>query len=79
MRAAEVMRQLRNGPGSLAERSAFMPGGAAGEEARKHLLAEYQLWVSTWILPELEDLVPELRAMAAKRLEDSLRAQEPAK
>jgi hypothetical protein len=67
LRAEDVMRKLRNGPASLAERSDFTPGGNAGEQARRALNGDYQLWVSTWILPELEHLIPELRKEKAKQ------------
>lgn len=62
VRAAQVAERLKNGPANL--HSSVIPDGIS-KEARDELLRGYKLWVETWILPELNDLVPELRKAKA--------------
>ena len=51
-RAAELRKMVERGP------SMFMGYEALTEAQFKY---HYQLWVETWVLPELDNLIPELR------------------
>ena len=55
-RATQLLERLARGP---AMRSVIGPlSDTAVAEAAQ---ASYQLWVKTWVLPEVRELVPELR------------------
>jgi hypothetical protein len=67
-RAAALRKLLLTGPSSLnAPDNAFHPGDAKREEVRAELWHGYQLWLNSWVIPELDDLVPELKKEAENR------------
>lgn len=55
-RAAEVLNMLERGP---AFDSPFHFGGS--HEIAKEASEMFRLWCTTWIIPEIKDLIPELR------------------
>lgn len=54
----DMLRMLKHGPSSLAEDSVFYPKDSATKAARARLYDDYQLWVTTWVIPQLEALLP---------------------
>lgn len=50
-RALELLNVLQQGP-------AFRLNDS---EAEREIVRQYQLWCKTWILPEVKQLIPELR------------------
>lgn len=65
-RVHEIRRLLKEGPASLSSRSAFTPGGDAGEAARVYLWEQFQLWRDTWLTPQLDALFPPAAAPDAR-------------
>ncbi len=59
---AAVIKQLRTGPASLARRDPFNPRDERAEEIRAKLFREYTLWLESWVVPELERLVPKAKS-----------------
>lgn len=55
-RASELLARLERGPhfDSNPDGTSYTPGNAQ---------EQYQLWVNSWIIGELIDLIPELRQM----------------
>lgn len=63
VRAAELLKMLKRGPAF----STVYPGGLfTKEEATKC----FQVWSSSWIIPEVCSLIPELRAPKEKKRRD---------
>lgn len=61
-RAAELLKRATNGP---ALDMTFSAAGLSDEQKQvieAELRERYRLWSQTWLLPELNQLVPELRA-----------------
>lgn len=57
-KAAELLRMVTNGPRfSLG----FPYNGPDRDKYLKMAEADYQLWSSSWILPKLKELIPELK------------------
>jgi len=56
-RAERLLKQLSRGP-SFLQADPFIP---VHKELAAKLAYHYRLWVETWIIPEVEGLIPELR------------------
>lgn len=63
VRAKELVERLTAGPASFMEQA--LRGNGWDPKA------SYDIWVSTWIIPEIEDLIPELQ-QARKEFERRL-------
>lgn len=61
-RAALLLQKLTHGPswGTLP------PEAVLSDRAAEEATRQYRSWVQSWILPEVRDLLPELRAAAKK-------------
>jgi hypothetical protein len=59
-RARELLERIKRGPGF----NVPMDGSSLTVEQVKDL---YQLWVGSWVLEDLQDLIPELRKDAEKK------------
>lgn len=60
-RALKVIQMLERGPANLDPSSFGMICAGTTKEQREELLREYKIWVKSWIIPELQDLVPQLK------------------
>ena len=61
-RARKLVKRLEEGP------SFSHPFGSIGTMHPKEASEQYKIWASTWIIPELKQLIPELRAKKASEL-----------
>lgn len=63
-RSSALLKQIENGPAIDLDSAFISEIGISSEQAQAieaSLAASYRLWSQTWIVPELSQLVPELR------------------
>lgn len=56
-RATELRERLLRGPSGPFDQRTITGVNLTPDQR----YAEYKLWIETWVIPELDDLVPELR------------------
>lgn len=61
VRAAQLRAMIESGPACLRD---------VGDRELNRLRGKYQLWARTWIIPELDMLVPELRTAKARKKDE---------
>lgn len=63
VRSEQLLERLKRGPAlnHIMTSDAFTP-----EQARQSVM----LWLNTWVIPEVEDLIPELRKRQTKGARD---------
>jgi hypothetical protein len=61
---AELTRMIKDGP---AFSSLIMPGGQFDQSMTSE---DYQRWAETWVMPLINDLVPELKKQKKDRNND---------
>jgi ribosomal protein L15 len=66
-KALELYRRAKNGPSIFPRIGESNPNSITKEEFEK----TYKIWSESWILNDLEELIPELKKLKTKRLTNS--------